>query len=101
VRRVLEPHGILSRFAFALTSDDVRQAKPFPELYEKAAARFGLAASSTVALEDSPNGLRAAKAAGARCVVVPHVRVPLDELAGADAILPNLASPELFALLGI
>jgi HAD superfamily hydrolase (TIGR01509 family) len=100
VQRILSPHSLLHRFAFVLTCDDVRQGKPFPEIYEKAAAQLGHGAAEMVVLEDSPNGLRAAKAAGARCVIVPHARVPLDDLVGADAIVPSLESPQLFELLG-
>ncbi len=101
VERVLQPHRLLHRFQFVLTCDDVSQGKPCPEVYTKAAARFGHAASEMVVLEDSPNGLRAAKAAGARCVIVPHALVPLDELAGADAIVPSLTAPLLLELLGV
>ena len=101
VERILQPHELQQRFAFVLTCDDVRQGKPFPEVYEKAAARFGHAPTEMLVFEDSPNGLRAAKAAGARCIVVPHCRVPIGEITLADAILPSLAAPELGEILGI
>jgi HAD superfamily hydrolase (TIGR01509 family) len=101
VKRILAPHDLLHRFQFVLTAEDVRQGKPHPEIYEKAASRFGHAAAEMVVLEDSPNGLRAAKAAGARCVVVPHALVPLDAVADADAVLPSLTAPRLFEILGL
>ncbi len=101
VQRILTPHQLLDQFDFILTCEDVTQGKPFPEVYQKAAARFGHAPDEMVVLEDSPNGLRAAKAAGARCVVVPHPLVPRQELAGADAILESLEEPRLAELLGL
>jgi HAD superfamily hydrolase (TIGR01509 family) len=101
VRRILEPHGLLERFAFVLTAEDVTRGKPAPEIYEKAAARLGHAAAEMVVLEDSPNGLRAARAAGARCIVVPHSLVPLHDLQGADAVVPSLEAPLLRRLLGL
>jgi HAD superfamily hydrolase (TIGR01509 family) len=101
VRRILTPHGLLSRFAFILTCDDVCHGKPHPEVYEKAAARFGHAAEEMAVLEDSPNGLRAAKAAGARCVVVPHGLIRLDDVTAADALVTSLADPRLGELLGV
>jgi HAD superfamily hydrolase (TIGR01509 family) len=101
VERILAPHQLLSRFAFVLTCDDVQCGKPHPEIYTKAAARLNLAARLMLVLEDSPNGLRAAVAAGARCVVVPHALVPLDEIGAADAVVPSLDSPELLTLLGL
>ena len=101
MQRILEPYALLERFDFVLTCEDVRQGKPFPEVYEKAAARFGLAAAETVVLEDSPNGVRAALAAGARCIAVPHERVPREAIRQADAIVPSLEAPELYQLLGL
>lgn len=100
VERVLAPHRLLSRFAFVLTADDVRLGKPFPEVYERAAARFGHGPAEMLVLEDSVNGMKAAKAAGARCIVVPHDLVPRDQLAAADAVLPSLESPRLKHILG-
>jgi HAD superfamily hydrolase (TIGR01509 family) len=101
VDTVFGPHGLLGRFAFVLTCDDVTHGKPHPEVYQRAAERFGLAPAAVLVLEDSVNGLRAAKAAGARCVVVPHEQTPREELVGADAIVPSLAAPELSRLLGV
>jgi pseudouridine 5'-phosphatase len=101
VDAVFGPHGLLGRFAFVLTCDDVTHGKPHPEVYELAAARFGLTPGEVVVLEDSPNGLRAAKAAGARCVAVPHDSTPRGQLADADAVVPSLAAPELWKLLGV
>jgi HAD superfamily hydrolase (TIGR01509 family) len=101
VQRILKPHQLLQRFGFVLTGEDVRLGKPDPEVYQKAAARFGHAPAEMLVLEDSPNGLRAAKAAGAWCVVVPHDLVPLGDLANADAIVESLLHPTLLELLGL
>lgn len=100
VQRVLHGHGILSRFGFVLTCDDVQHGKPHPEVYEKAAQRLGVPPAEMLVIEDSINGLKAAKAAGAHCVMVPHELAPRDEFAGADLIVPSLAAPELRELLG-
>jgi HAD superfamily hydrolase (TIGR01509 family) len=99
VERVLTGHGILPRFDFVLTCADVGEGKPHPEVYLKAAARFGVVPAALLVLEDSVNGLKAARAAGARCVVVPHALVPRAELLGAEAIVPSLESAILLRLL--
>jgi HAD superfamily hydrolase (TIGR01509 family) len=98
LERVLTPHGLLTRFQFALTCDDVTHGKPHPEVYLAAATRFAINPAAMLVLEDSPNGLRAAKAAGARCVVVPHGLVPREEIQSADLIVDHLGAPELAAL---
>jgi HAD superfamily hydrolase (TIGR01509 family) len=101
VEQVLGPFGVLDRFAFVLTAEDVARGKPLPEIYQKAAARFGHHPSEMLVIEDSPNGLKAARAAGARCVVVTTARLPRDGLVTADALVPALTSPELWSLLGL
>jgi HAD superfamily hydrolase (TIGR01509 family) len=101
VEYVFAPLGLLGHFAFVLTADDVRQGKPAPEVYETAAARFGLAPADLVVLEDSLNGVRAAKAAGARVVMVPHAHTPAADRTEADAVVPSLAARELWAMLGV
>ncbi len=100
VRRVFGPHGRLDHFHFVLTCEDVQRGKRAPDVYELAARRFAVPAAEMLVFEDSPNGLRAAKAAGARCVVVPHQHTPLHLLDGADLIVPGLHSDELRVALG-
>jgi HAD superfamily hydrolase (TIGR01509 family) len=64
--------GIVDRFDAICTKEDVVAVKPDPALYRLALERLGLPAAETVAIEDSPNGLLAARGAGLACVVVPN-----------------------------
>ncbi len=100
VQRVLKPHDLLHRFAFVMTCEDVSRGKPSPEIYEKTAQRLGCTPAEMIVLEDSPNGLRAAKEAGARCIVIPHARIPRDELGLADVIVSSLEAQEFLELMG-
>ncbi|PZS06489.1 MAG: haloacid dehalogenase, partial [Chloroflexi bacterium] len=52
---------------------DVEQAKPAPDVYLAALDDLGVAGREAIALEDSPNGILAAKRAGLFCVAVPNV----------------------------
>jgi HAD superfamily hydrolase (TIGR01509 family) len=101
VEKVLRPHGLLDHFKFVLTCEDVRLGKPHPEVYEKAARKLGHGPSEMIILEDSINGVKAAKAAGAQCVAVPHARVQRDHLAAADHIVTGLDDADLLTLLGV
>jgi HAD superfamily hydrolase (TIGR01509 family) len=96
---LLKRHGLLDRFAFLLTGEDVARGKPDPEIYTKAADRFGVAPAELLVLEDSAPGVEAAKAAGAFVVAVPHEHSPASGLAGADLIVPRLDDSRLLALL--
>src|SRR3954466_12038253 len=71
VERWLERHGIRHYFGWVRTSGDVQHVKPAPDLFLSAAAGLGIAPAHCVVFEDSPNGMRAAAAAGMRCVAVP------------------------------
>lgn len=97
--RLLLGHGLLDRFAFLLTSEDVERGKPDPEIYRKAVERLGVPARSVLVLEDSAAGLEAAKGAGTVAVGVPHEHSPAETLRAADLIVPRLDDPAVLALL--
>ncbi|MCS6941054.1 MAG: HAD family hydrolase, partial [Roseiflexus sp.] len=67
----LERHAIRAYFNCVRTRSDGLRVKPAPDLFLSAAACLGATPESCVVLEDSPNGIRAAAAAGMRCVAVP------------------------------
>ncbi|WP_223068195.1 HAD family hydrolase [Paenibacillus caui] len=64
--------GIYDYFECIRTADDVENVKPDPELYNQALSCLGLEPDEAVAIEDSPNGSKAAAAAGMHCVVIPN-----------------------------
>jgi HAD superfamily hydrolase (TIGR01509 family) len=89
----LRAHHIRDLFETVCTRDHVERVKPAPDLYLLAARRLGIAPEACVVFEDSPNGIRAAQAAGMRCVAVPNPvtrGLPLD---AADVVLPSLDVP--------
>ena len=59
-------------FKFSLSADDVKNAKPDPEAYLKAAEILGVEISNCLILEDSPTGVKAATTSGAFVIAVPH-----------------------------
>ena len=63
------------------------QTRIFAEL-----ERLGIAAGRAIAFEDSANGLRAARAAGLRCVVTPAIYTRNETFDGADTVLDSLAA---------
>lgn len=95
----LEQHQLLPRFACIRTRDDVARPKPAPDLYLSAAACLGVDPAECVALEDSLHGLRAALAAGLRCIVVPTAVTATLEFEGAALRLSSLAELPLAQLL--
>jgi HAD superfamily hydrolase (TIGR01509 family) len=98
---VLELSGLAPFFKATVSSEEVARGKPAPDVYLEAARRLGVAPQRTGAIEDSENGIRAAKAAGMRVVAIPNPHYPPnpDVLEQADATLGSLAelSPATFA----
>ena len=66
-------HGV---FGVVVSSDEVAEGKPAPDVYLRAASVLGVAGDRCLVLEDSLNGVRAGKAAGAFVVLVPNPSVP-------------------------
>jgi HAD superfamily hydrolase (TIGR01509 family) len=91
--------GIDAFWDAVVTRDDVVRTKPSPDLYELVVRRLGIRASSAVALEDSPNGIAAAKAAGLYCVAVPNDLTRDLDVSRADVRLASLAEVPLEELL--
>jgi beta-phosphoglucomutase-like phosphatase (HAD superfamily) len=79
--------GILHHFELALTRDQYASSKPDPEPYVTAAKRLGVTPARCLVIEDSERGLRAAKAAGIPCWVVPSDLTRGGRFGDADAVL--------------
>jgi beta-phosphoglucomutase len=94
VTTALKALGIFDYFDTIITADDVEYGKPDPEGYLKAVASLHLAPQDCVIVEDSPNGIVAAKRAHIHCIAVTNTHAR-DELCDADEIVEKL-SLELF-----
>ncbi len=83
-------------FDVCLTGNDVTRKKPHPEIFLTAATRLGIPSSDCLVIEDAPNGVRAAIAAGCSCLGL-TTSFPPDTLiqAGATWIAPDLAQVTL------
>lgn len=105
VDAVLERFGLAGRFEAICSAEQEHLGKPHPAVYLSAARALGVAAPLCVALEDSLNGVIAAKAARMRVIAVPDARVAGDERYSiADVRLGSLGeldSPEVARVLGL
>jgi HAD superfamily hydrolase (TIGR01509 family) len=88
----LAKHNLLPYFQAVFTAQDVQNVKPDPELYLLAVKTLALPVDSILAFEDSPNGIKAAKAAGLRCVAVPNRITREMDLSSADLIAESFLS---------
>jgi HAD superfamily hydrolase (TIGR01509 family) len=85
---VLDTFGLRSAFEVIHSAEEEERGKPEPDVYLTAARKLGVDPKRSLALEDSPNGVLAAKAAGMKCIAVPepvHRHDP--RLLRADAVI--------------
>jgi len=89
IEEFLGGSGLRTRFRTWVSSEEVGRGKPAPDVFLEAARRLGVPPQRCTAIEDSANGLRAAKAAAMRVVAVPnaHYPPPPEVLALADAVV--------------
>lgn len=102
--RLLRSAGVTDYFSAVTFGTEVPRPKPFPDVFLAAAASVGAAPENCVVLEDSHNGLRAAKAASCTAIVVPDMDpAPPEALGLWDYRLQSLdqAIPILEALMDI
>lgn len=91
--------GLLGAWDFIECAEgDPSRAKPSPALYLSALERLGIAPSEAIAIEDSPNGIRAAKRAGIFTLAVPNKITRLLDTSEADRIVMSLEELPLLQL---
>jgi HAD superfamily hydrolase (TIGR01509 family) len=95
----LDRLGLRRRFQVLACHRPGVAAKPDPDLYLEACAGLGLDGPEAVAVEDSPHGIAAAKAAGLRCVAVPNELTGQLDLGRADLVVEGLAEVGLAQVL--
>ena len=88
-RAVLNAVGVPYQKMVYINGNDVKHKKPDPELFLTAAERIEIEPANCVVIEDAPNGVQAAKAAGAKCIAVTNSTTAA-KLTEADLICDSL-----------
>lgn len=91
--------GIRKFFKVVCTSTDVQQVKPDPELFLLAAKKLGISPSEAIVFEDSPSGIKAAKAAGIPCIAIPNDITKSMDLSLATRIVNSFLDIDLLELI--
>ena len=90
IAAVLETVGLPQGFRVVVSGDEITRGKPAPDGYLLAARRLGVAPARCLAVEDSRNGVLAAKAAGMTAAAVPCPATSHEDFSPADLVLPSL-----------
>jgi HAD superfamily hydrolase (TIGR01509 family) len=95
----LRSAGLHEAFAAVVSAQDVARGKPAPDVYLEACRRLDADPAQSVALEDSPTGVEAARAAGLHVIGVPSLEGV--ELPGAHTVAASLRTPAVYTVLGL
>lgn len=99
VLQELSDAGLLQWFDAVICGDMVQRSKPAPDIFAKACDVLDVAPGCSVAIEDSYNGVRSAKAAGLRPLMVPDLAAPTPEMETlAECILPSLLEVKTYLM---
>lgn len=80
IQKYLSMTGLTNRFDFYLSGREVKQGKPSPDIFLEACNRAGEGTENSLVLEDSYHGFKAAISAGIKCIVVPDLIKPNEEM---------------------
>jgi HAD superfamily hydrolase (TIGR01509 family) len=75
IKYVVERFGLQGHFEHLVSCEEVPRAKPHPDVFLETADRLNVSPRDCIVIEDSPNGVLAAKAAGMRCLATPNPRL--------------------------
>jgi HAD superfamily hydrolase (TIGR01509 family) len=92
VATVMRELNLDGTFDAMVVAQDVTRGKPAPDVYLLTAQRLNLLPAQCLVLEDAPNGIAAAKAAGMLCVAVPNEFTRTLDLSAADVMMPSLSA---------
>ncbi|MGA9591256.1 MAG: HAD family phosphatase [Salegentibacter sp.] len=94
----LEKTGIAHLFDHAVSSEEVTHGKPAPDIFLRIASLYEIAPEGLVVVEDSRNGVVAAKAAGMRCIGYVNANSGEQDLSQADLLVERFEelSPQVF-----
>lgn len=91
VERHLTARGLFDRFRFIATKDHVKRAKPWPDVFLAASEGIETDPGDCLVIEDSYNGVIAAKEAGMTVVAVPNQVTAPSDFSAADLVIDSLA----------
>ena len=88
---VLKNTKLADLFEKIVTGSNVKRLKPYPDIYLFAAKKIKVKPQECVAIEDTEVGIKAAKAAGMKCIAVPHEFSRKQDFSLADKVIKSLS----------
>lgn len=96
IELILERTGLRKYFQVVVSSQEAGKSKPEPDVFLLAAEKLGVDPKNCLVIEDSKNGIKAAKAAGMRCIAYQSPDVNPQNQKQADAVIKSYSELEKF-----
>lgn len=90
IAKVVDALAIRPYFQALVSGEDCERSKPFPDVFLKAAKALQVDPTQALVIEDAVNGVKAAKAAGTKCLGFQNPAFTKQDLSQADGIVTNL-----------
>lgn len=101
VNRVLKSFGISHYFGAVVCGEDVKNCKPFPDVYLRAISLLGVSPKKSIGIEDTTIGVAAAKSAGLWVVAMPNEYVAKHDFGSADLVVGDFKDLSITKLKGL
>ena len=101
IRAVLELFELDKFFRVVVSGSHVERSKPWPDIFLHAAQMLGTAPENCLVIEDSTNGVKAAKAAGMKCIAFRNPNSGTHDLSPADMIIDDFRGRDYACLCSI
>ncbi len=96
---VVESFGLSEFFISRTSGEEVKKGKPEPDIFLLAAERVGVEPAECVVIEDSRNGILAARAAGMKCIAFMNPNTKPQDLSEADMVVTDLSQLDYEAVM--
>ena len=101
VDAVVNRFGLSKYMKFIISGEEVRKGKPNPEIFLTAAKKMGVEPEACLVIEDAENGVKAAKAAGMKCIGLKNMDSGKQDLSQADLVINNFNELNLDIIRGL
>jgi len=99
IELVLKKHNLIDHFKYLVSGEEVENGKPSPDIFLKAADFFQAESRNCFVIEDSSNGVTAAKAAGMNCIAYKNLNSGNQDISKADLFIKNFSRMEIDSVL--
>lgn len=87
---VIDKFKLQEYFKYIVSGEEVKKGKPYPDIYIETSKKLGVHPDKCIVIEDSKNGILAAKAAGMLCIGLKNINSGNQDLSNADIIVNSI-----------